>query len=417
VFVRFLDGRRVWGQGAQPAARQASLLFALAGLVTVPGILTLPGGAELLVIIGAVDGCVALLAWWLPWQRWGRLAPLVLSLPALAVISGATWAMGAFASGTAPFFVLLFVWLGLNFPARAVLAVAVPAVVAYVVPLLVAQRPRVVVGSVFIMVPVLVGVGLLIAFQVAHQQRLTAWLREANAELQRVTRWRATLVSTVAHDVRAPLASVQFALDAMADADGEQWEKLLSAARAQTGRVRRLATGLLDLERVETVGVLRLDRREVCLADHVHQALTYLGAAAADVHVDIDPGLTVSADPERLEQILLNLVSNALAHAGPPVCVSADRHTDSVHLEVRDHGPGVPSHLVPRLFTRFSDGDTNPESVGLGLWISRELARAHGGDIQYRPGDAGACFVVSLPLDPSLTSGRSLSTDVHPSAP
>lgn len=414
--VRSVNVRRLWGQGAESAARQAAVLFALAGLVALPGMLTLPGRAWLLGLIAVVDFGVAALAWWLPWSRWGRHSPLVLSLPALVVTGVATWAWGGFAIGTAPFFVLLFAWLGLNFPVRAVYAVAVPASVTYVVPLVVTDQPGPVVGSVFVTMPVLVGVAVLIAYQVAHQQRITLRLREANAELQRTSRWRTALMSTVAHDIRSPLAGAQLALDSLGNEGepGERREQLLAAARRQIVRVRRLATGLLDVERVETVGTLRLDRREVRLAHQVDQALTYLGGGAAEVRVDIDPALTVVADPERLEQILVNLVSNALAHAGPPVGVSAGRRGGWVCIEVRDFGPGVPDDLVPRLFSRFSDGDTNPESVGLGLWIARELARAHGGDIHYEPWDLGACFVVALPAaEEPVSSEKSLSSDAR----
>jgi signal transduction histidine kinase len=70
---------------------------------------------------------------------------------------------------------------------------------------------------------------------------------------------------------------------------------------------------------------------------------------------------------------------------------------------VTDHGPGVPAALVPRLFTRFGEAGGDPTSVGLGLWIVDQLARAHGGSVCYEPGDPGARLIVTLPLRPART--------------
>ncbi|HEX6351436.1 HAMP domain-containing sensor histidine kinase [Actinophytocola sp.] len=384
---------RLWGRGAESAARQASLLFTVAGLVTVASTLSFPDRAVPLGVLAVLDGAIAVVAWRLPWRRWGRRRVLLLSLPALGVLGSATWATGGVAIGTAPLFMLLFVWLGLNFSPTVVVVVAVPGCVAYVVPLLAAGQPDPVVGSVFVMMPALVGIGLLIAYQVSHQEHVTLRLRVATAQLHHDRQWRAALVSTVARDVRCPLAAAQLALDSLRDElPRERQDAALTAARRQVERVRGLATSLLD-ERVDT---LRLDRREVRLAHQMDEVLTYLGGAAADVQVDIDPALTVTADQDRLEQILVNLVANAFTHAGPPVRVSAERRADVVRVEVRDFGPGVPQELLPRLFTRFSDG----------LSIARELARAHGGDVHYEPWELGACFVLSLPL-----TARPLSTE------
>jgi signal transduction histidine kinase len=113
------------------------------------------------------------------------------------------------------------------------------------------------------------------------------------------------------------------------------------------------------------------------------------------VVIDIDPDLVIRADPDRLEQILINLTTNALAHGSPPVVIRAQATGDLVRIEVRDHGDGVPENRRADLFARF--GTTGTGSVGLGLWIARELARAHGGEVGYQPADPGARFIVTLP--------------------
>src|SRR5207237_6129739 len=120
----------------------------------------------------------------------------------------------------------------------------------------------------------------------------------------------------------------------------------------------------------------------------VLNAVGYLNTS--DVKVEVGPDLTAEADPQRLEQILVNLVANALRHGAPPVVVRGYVESGTARVEVVDHGPGVPAAVVPRLFTRFGDVGSDPTSVGLGLWIVDQLARAHGGTVRYEPGDPGA---------------------------
>jgi diguanylate cyclase (GGDEF)-like protein len=173
-------------RGRSAAARQAGALFALAGLVALPGVLTLPDRAPLLLGICAADLICAAVAWVLPWQRWPSLWPAVLSVPALAIVALSTWAMGGFVSGTAPFLMLVFVWIGLNFPAWVTWAVTPLGTVSYVVPLIVHQRPHVVVGSVFLMMPVVVGIALLVCKQVTALEQTRDDLAAARDEAVRL---------------------------------------------------------------------------------------------------------------------------------------------------------------------------------------------------------------------------------------
>jgi diguanylate cyclase (GGDEF)-like protein len=161
-------------------------LFALAGLVALPGILTLPDQAALLLGICAADLVCAAVAWVLPWQRWGSLWPAVMSVPALAVIALSTWAMGGFVSGTSPFLLLVFVWIGLNFPAWVTWALTPLGVISYVVPLVVHQRSHVVIGSVFLMMPVVVGIALLVGRQITALEQVGDELAVARDEALRL---------------------------------------------------------------------------------------------------------------------------------------------------------------------------------------------------------------------------------------
>ena len=387
------------GEGPQAAARQAAVLFALAGVLALLVAPAQPSGGATLVGIGLSDLAVATAAWTLPWYRWNPRWTAVLALPALAVLSVSPWAFGGFAAGTGPFYVMVFAWLGLHQPAR-VVALAVPAgAVAYLVPLVVTGAAPAVVLSAVVLVPVATAMGLLVSAQVRR-------LNDARNAIASMEQWRAALTATLAHDVRSPLATISGALELIGshpDLSPQRRQQLTEAALRQTRRLTRLATSLLDLERVGQ-GRLRLDYRDVRVAEAVDGVTELLGSP--DLSNEVDPALTVRADSERLEQILLNVTSNAIRHGQPPIHVRARGTEESVVIEVRDHGSGVPDDSRGRLFERLAVGDSDPDSVGLGLWIARLLVEAHGGTIAYEAGDPGARFVISLPAAPPAPDGQ-----------
>jgi signal transduction histidine kinase len=162
--------------------------------------------------------------------------------------------------------------------------------------------------------------------------------------------------------------------------------------------VSRLSAGLLDVDRVDSCGEVRLDLADVPVLRAVSEAIEQINGR--DVRVEVDPSLVVTADPERLEQMLINLIANALRHGRPPVVIGAAAVADGVRIEVRDHGPGVRPEARDRLFTPFAGSAGLPGSTGLGLWIVDRLARAHGGAVGYEPADPGARLVLTLPRGP-----------------
>ena len=381
------------GTGAQQAARQAAVLFALSGVTAFASLPSDPDHRGLLTVIGLADLLTAAVTWVLPWERWERPAvTAVLALPAFAVLGLSTWSLGGFAAGTGPFVVLIFAWLGLHHQPWVIAANAVPATVAYLAPLVaVGASPRVL-SSAVVLIPVAVGIGLVVAGRVRD-------LREQRDRAERAENWRAALMATLAHDIRSPLTTVQGALmllDQTAELPADRRKPLLEAALRQTRRLTRLAAGLLDLERVEQ-GRLRLDRRWVPVAEVVNGAAELVASGPAVV-VSTEPRLRVYADPERLEQVLINLLTNAVRHGRPPVVVTAERDDAAVRIAVRDHGPGVPPERQAALFGRLVGDSDHPDSVGLGMWIARLLVEAHGGEVSYAPAAPGACFTVSLPV-------------------
>nr|WP_296063491.1 HAMP domain-containing sensor histidine kinase [uncultured Actinoplanes sp.] len=388
------------------------MLLVLAGALALLGVGIDPGHANRLTVVAALDLLIGAVTLLLPWHRGHPVWPALLGLPAFAVLGLSTWSFGGVAAGTGPFLVLIFAWAALHFPRWVLAAYAIPAMIAYVVPLVLTRQPPMIVGSAFVLLPV----ALAVAFLIESQGRR---LRDDRERLVRIERWRAALIGTVAHDVRSPLAAVQFVLEDLRDDATRTSVPMLDAALRQTARITRLANGLLDLNRIDSTGRLNLDRRPVGARDLVTTALSYV--RAADVEVDVPEDLQVCVDRERFEQIIINLVGNALRYGQRPITVRLSRDGAVDRLEVRDHGPGIPDELRTSLFSRFaaSDGGASSEgrprsggaanagaakesasgegSVGLGLWIVRRLAEAHGGEAHAEAREPGVAMVVTFP--------------------
>jgi signal transduction histidine kinase len=380
---------RLLGSGPQAAARQASTLFLLAGSLALLDIPNEPRFLHRLLVVAAGDYGAALLGLLFPWRRAGTHSPAVLGVPGFAVLGLSTWSFGGVATGTGPFLVLLYAWAALHFPRWILAAYALPAAASYVVPLIVTRQPAAIVGSAFILLPV----ALAVAFLIEGQART---LREDRERLARIEHWRAAMIGTLAHDVRAPLATVQVALEELRDQVPGDVAWMLDSALRQTARMGRLAEGLLDLHRIDSVGHLNLDRQLIPARELIAGALSY--TPSAHVVTEIDDDLTIWVDPARFEQIIVNLIGNAAKYGAPPIVVritaggDPDRAED--RLEVRDHGPGIPDALRTRLFAQFAVG--GKEGVGLGLWIVRQLAEAHGGRATAEARTPGVAMVITF---------------------
>lgn len=321
-------------------------------------------------------------------------------LPMLLLLGGSTWVSDGHASAVGPLYVLVFGWLGLRCPPRDLIVATPVAALTYAGGLYAVDAPAHVVTSTLVLVPIAVVVCLLINAQVRAQRGL----RE---ELEARDRWRAALMATLAHDVRSPLSSVAGTLEILEDdpAVDDRYHRLIRGAARQTTRVLRLANGLLDVERVAH-GRLALDLTSQPIAPIAEQVAELTDPDR--VRVTIDSGLVAHFDCHRLEQVLYNLVNNALRHGKPPVVIAAGARPDGTELTVEDHGSGVPEHDVPSLFDRFTSSDHSPQSVGLGLWIVHTLVDAHAGTLRYEAAThGGARFVIHLPArDNHASSAR-----------
>lgn len=222
--------------------------------------------------------------------------------------------------------------------------------------------------------------------------------QRTSRRLRNLEALRTRFVATIAHDLRLPLTvfkGVSRMLRSRRDGiSPERIDELLETVERQSNRLNRLADDLLDAARVATDHLLLHPRP--CPLDAVVAAT--VADAEETVLVDVEDGLTVYGDPDRLERVVWNLLSNAEKYGKPPIEVRAWRDGDYAHLAVRDHGRGLDADQRERLFSDFAGSD-DAASVGLGLAIVWQLVTAHGGTVDYDDAGPGARFVVALPVD------------------
>ncbi len=227
------------------------------------------------------------------------------------------------------------------------------------------------------------------------------------AEVQRSRQVLRDFVADVSHELKTPLTAIRGFVQAMSDGtagDEADRRKALGIVDEEARRLQGLVAELLDLSRIEA-GQVAMARLPVRTAELVQYCLEIFSLRASDKGVrllaDVPADLVVMGDADRLEQLLNNLLDNAIRHtpAGGQIKLSARLTSpELVTLTVTDSGPGIPAAELSRLFERFYTGRGDGSGTGLGLAIAREIARAHGGNIvaTSAPG-AGTTFTVTLP--------------------
>ncbi|MBC7279236.1 DUF4153 domain-containing protein [Nocardioides sp.] len=227
------------------------------------------------------------------------------------------------------------------------------------------------------------------------------------SDLGAVDRQRRDLVANVSHELRTPLAALTVVLENLVDGVGSE-PAALQTALGQAERLSRLVEDLLDLARVDA-GKAPLSTSSVDLGPLLEACVAEVRANERPVsyQVDAPADLVVDADPDRLSQLVVNLLDNASRHSPRDgvVTVRAGRDGERYHLEVLDSGPGVPAADRGRVFEPFGTLSASAESggTGLGLAIARWVTDLHGGSIAFLdplPGAAGARVRVDLPLRP-----------------
>jgi signal transduction histidine kinase len=215
------------------------------------------------------------------------------------------------------------------------------------------------------------------------------------AAVDRATR----LIARTAHELRNPVITLGMIVDQLlghrATMAPETVDELLHAMLRQVAVLDRLTDDVLTSTAARrgalVVHPIPLELREV-----LEETLASWGGS--ELTLDCPPGLLVEADRLRLQQMVGNLVSNALKYGAPPVDVIGSVAGGSVEIRVRDHGGGVPADFRDRLFDEYTRAD--PEAgagTGLGLFIVASLAHAHGGSVRLAPDEPGTTFVLTLP--------------------
>jgi hypothetical protein len=247
-------------------------------------------------------------------------------------------------------------------------------------------------------------------------ERATAELREANEKLKSLDRLKDDFMSSVTHELRTPLTSIRALSELMRDDDAmelAQRQQFLGIIVTEAERLSRLVNQVLDMAKIEA-GHAEWTVAEVDLREVVEQAAGSMAEMYRERGVLLERELAVAvpsvkADADRLTQVVLNLLSNALKYApreNGRVVVRLDHDADGVRIEVQDNGPGIPADQQAMVFEKFrqvaGDEHYRPGGTGLGLPISRQIVEHFGGRMWLRsaPGQ-GACFGFSLPVNPS----------------
>ncbi len=232
-------------------------------------------------------------------------------------------------------------------------------------------------------------------------------------DARRAIRARDEFLTVAAHELRTPITSLlgyaQLLLGRARRGgalDHRSTVEAIGRIAAQSERLARLVGHLLDISRLEA-GRLRLERQDTDLVALAARLVADL-EGTTDRHriaVRADGPVRAWADPLRLEQVLANLLENAIRYSpgGGPIDVELSRPSDdTVHVAVRDRGSGIPPDRRVRIFERFyqAHAESYTSGMGLGLYISRQIVELHGGELRAEfPEDGGTRFVVTLPVD------------------
>jgi signal transduction histidine kinase len=219
---------------------------------------------------------------------------------------------------------------------------------------------------------------------------------------------RSQLLGSVSHELRNQLTGVigmiDLALDQSPRPSPDEMRDLIGLARREAMDAADVIEDLLTASRMES-NVLDFELETVDLDLEVGQMVEHYPEEGRSIQYT-PPGLAglVLADRVRLRQILRNLLSNAVHHGGKTIAVSVTYDANTARVRVADNGPGVPSGEEANIFLpyrRAANTRRHQSSVGLGLWISRRLARGMGGDLAYRREDGQTIFELSLAMNPS----------------
>ena len=261
-----------------------------------------------------------------------------------------------------------------------------------------------------ILVLLLLAVGLTLTVVLARRLRQS---REQEARLLALNRSQDEFISVVSHELRTPVSGVlgflQTSLDHWEVMSDEDRHSAVRRAFTNARRLQAMTRDVLDTESIES-GRFGYVRHPMDLADEVRTAVDAFSSGLADgvVLTVPDTPVMMEGDPDRIQQVLANLLDNARKNAPPeiPIEVSLEQTDNVARLVVEDHGPGIDPDQLERIFDKFVRGRAGAVTgTGLGLYISRRIVDAHEGRIwaESRPGESTR-FIVELPCQSLVTN-------------
>jgi signal transduction histidine kinase/ActR/RegA family two-component response regulator len=235
--------------------------------------------------------------------------------------------------------------------------------------------------------------------------------RQARREADAASRAKDEFLAILGHELRNPLSAISAAAAVLDQPDGRhgaEWQRWLTIIQRQARHLARLIDDLLDVGRV-SLHKMSLRRQPIELAAQVERCVQTLVSrereAATRIDLQLEPAW-IDADPDRIDQIVANLVGNALKHTPPGrrIRITVRRAGAEAELRVEDEGAGIPPELLPRIFEPFTQGVQGLEraagGLGVGLTLVRRLTELHEGTVEAHSGGAGrgSEFIVRLPL-------------------
>ncbi len=245
--------------------------------------------------------------------------------------------------------------------------------------------------------------------QLLEHNHLVDHVSRLEAE-RRLDRLQHDFIATVSHELCTPLGFIKGYATTLLREDA-QWDEetrreFLAYIDEEADKLRELIDNLLDSSRLQS-GTLRLRFQPIRLDSLLRDISLQFLSSNEPVPLFLDfakTNIQCQADPRRIAQVFNNLLSNAMKYApGSPVTIYLDATVDKAHIEVRDKGPGIPPDHIEHIFKRFYrvlDGNTSVRGTGLGLFICRQIIRAHGGEIEVKSKcGEGTTFHLWLPLN------------------
>lgn len=253
-------------------------------------------------------------------------------------------------------------------------------------------------------------------------KNLTVQLTEANDQLKTLDRLKADFITTVTHELRTPLTSIKslskIILDYSAELDEQRKQEYLQILVTESERISRLINQVLDIEKIQSEPAA-LHPEELDLAALLHVTASGMQQLFAEKGIEVQyskrlsgylspgqSGLWVKADRDRITQVMVNLLSNAMKFADPEhglIQLDAEKKGKWAVFTIFDNGPGIPASMQHIIFDKFTQVHSHqygkPKGTGLGLYISRMIIEQHQGQIGVSSSEGkGACFEVKLPI-------------------